>query len=132
MKSFQGFGWLASFLIISACSLPIVGPNQDQPVSPDTYLVVQHAAPFDLFVAIEPIAYSDFFVEKVAADRDGDNVISRKEPMFSFANEAVQVRVKQFNAGSSCDQIQPLRRRTSRDLSANFCIQRSGERCECT
>ena len=87
--------------VCSSCALDPISalPDENTP-TPSEDIVVQSAAPFDLFVPIEPITYVDWF-EPPWEDLDGDGEFSTEERLYAFPNEAVQVRIKKFDANGS-------------------------------
>lgn len=86
-------------LLISACPSMPTDPHGSVQRPHDGRIIVATAAPSDLFVPMEPIAYDEFFEEELTYfDEDEDGDISRDEELFSFPNEAVQVRIMQFDA----------------------------------
>lgn len=86
-------------LLLSACLSMPTDPYGSVQRPDDDRIIVATAAPSDLFVPMEPIAYDEFFEEELEYfDLDDDGVIGRDDELFSFPNEAVQVRIMQFDA----------------------------------
>ena len=93
---------LAIALICAGCTLtPPEGRDiSDQP--PPRDLPLLEGSPADVFVPIEPYPFDEFWGEEMEYwDLNEDGIIDREEELFSFPNEAVQVRVLQFNAAGN-------------------------------
>ena len=88
------FGLL--FTILSGCQLFNGGTPTDWPEA--KLSDKQHTQ----FIPIDPIAYEEYFEEELEYyDLDDNNEITRDEELLMFANESVQIRVKQFDAAGN-------------------------------
>ncbi len=96
---------IVSTLAVAACVPPqLTAPeeNTDASQSPPDDLPLLEGAPSDVFVPIEPYPYDEFWNEEMEYfDLDGDGNVNREEELFSFPNEAVQVRILKFDRSGS-------------------------------
>ena len=90
---------VVTYLSIAACAgMMPSAPATSTDETVDGSMIIQSAAPADLFIALEPYSFEDFFEVTEYEDVDGDDLITAIDILTAFPNEAVQVRVQQFTA----------------------------------